>query len=366
MQSLVYSLLEILLGISLLFGGGEFFVQGSVTLALILGIPQLVIGLTLVALGTSAPELFVSLEATLKNSSDLAVSNVVGSNIFNMMMVLGCSAIITPLQVDKRLINRDLPLLIIVSIVVWGLSSTGKVTWQAGLSLLVVLAINTIWEICTASKESELIVEKSSQNLGLGNIFRALFKVIIAIILLIVGSQILVYGATTVARNLGVTETVIGLTIVSAGTSIPELATSVVATIRKRTDLAIGNVIGSNLLNQLLILSSCGIISGPEGLPVQETIINRDLPIMIFTTLACLPIFWTKNCISRLEGGVLVTLYVLYLFDQIFIIKLPEIRDQICLIILCVALPTILVMISMRVLVYFYQQKYFYWIKSYN
>nr|YP_009530279.1 K+-dependent Na+/Ca+ exchanger related-protein [Paulinella micropora]AXY62968.1 K+-dependent Na+/Ca+ exchanger related-protein [Paulinella micropora] len=368
-QLLLYNFLEILLGVLLLFGGGELFVQGSVTLAVTLGIPQLVIGLTLVALGTSAPELFVSITATLQGSADLAVSNVVGSNIFNMMMVLGCSALIVPLQVDKRLVNRDIPLLIIVSMTVWGLASTGRITWQSGVALLVALTINTIWEIFTANEEADSIIEvtsNNSENLEVNHILYASFKVLIATILLVVGSETLVYGATGVARNLGVTETVIGLTIVSVGTSMPELATSVVATIRKRTDLAIGNVIGSNLLNQLLILSSCGLASGSHGLMVQEIIINRDFPIMIFTTLACLPIFWTKNCISRLEGSVLVSLYLMYLLDQVFVLALPTVRVQVGLVILCIAFPTLIIVIFMRALVSWYQKKYFYWINFFQ
>nr|YP_002048676.1 K+-dependent Na+/Ca+ exchanger related-protein [Paulinella chromatophora]ACB42466.1 K+-dependent Na+/Ca+ exchanger related-protein [Paulinella chromatophora] len=296
MDSFLINFIEIIVGILVLFGGGELFVQGSVTLALLMGVPQLVIGLTLVALGTSAPELFVSLKATLQGSSDLAVSNVVGSNIFNIMMVLGCSALITPLRVDKRLIRRDIPLLIIVSITVWWMASSGHVTWQSGVALIVALIINTIWEICTAREGAQSEIESHiSKNKNSFEILHSLVKLFGGIMLLIFGSEILIKGATLTAARLGVTETVIGLTIVSAGTSMPELATSIVATLRKRTDLAIGNVVGSNLLNQLLILSGCGIASGPKGLSVESIVIDRDLPIMIFTTLACFPIFWTKK-----------------------------------------------------------------------
>ena len=142
--------LQVLAGIGLLFGGGELFVQGSVALALIFGIPELVIGLTVVALGTCAPELFVSVSSVLKGSDALAVSNVVGSNIFNVMVVLGSSALVLPLRVESRLVRRDVPLLLAVSAAVWGMASAGRVTWQAGVALLIALVINSVWEIRTA------------------------------------------------------------------------------------------------------------------------------------------------------------------------------------------------------------------------
>ena len=326
MHSLLLSLFELIIGILLLFSGGEFFIQGSVALALILGIPQLVIGLTIVSLGTSAPELFVSLSSSLTGSDSIALSNIVGSNIFNIMVVLGGSALLRPLRVESRLVRRDIPLLLAISAAVWGMASSEKITWQFGLALIVALIINTIWEIRTAREEPqrtqeaepEINIEKDSTSL-----LNAIVKLVGGILLLTLGSRLLVEGASTIAILLGVSEAIIGLTIVSFGTSLPELITSLVASIRGQTDLAIGNVIGSCLLNQLLVLGSCSLFSGQNGLVVENLLITKDIPIMVISTLACLPIFWTKGIISRGEGCVLLGLYLLYLSDKIIPLTLP-------------------------------------------
>ena len=334
------SALEILLGIVLLFGGGELFVAGSSALALLLGIPQIVIGLTVVSLGTSAPELFVSLISTFQDGDAIAVSNVVGSNIFNVMVVLGLSALVVPLRVKSRLVRRDVPLLLGVSMAVWGMASGGRLTWQAGLALLVGTAINLIWEMGTASEYSEEEGDFDEGDRATPAVAAA--KLAGGLVLLVLGSQVLVKGATAAAIGLGVTETVIGLTIVSAGTSMPELVTSLVAAYRGKADLAIGNVVGSNLLNQLLILGVCGVFSG-EGLLVDPVVISRDLPVMVLTTLALLPILWTRGVVSRLEGGILVGLYVLYMAEQVLSETLTTAQDEFRFVVLVVVLPLVLV-----------------------
>ena len=326
MPSILLSFLELIAGILLLFSGGEFFIQGSVALALILGIPQLVIGLTIVSLGTSAPELFVSVNSSLNGSDSLALSNIVGSNIFNVMVVLGGSALLRPLRVESRLVRRDIPLLLAVSTAVWGMAASELITWQFGVALIVALIINTTWEIRTAREEPqktqeaepEINIEKDSTSL-----LNAGVKLLGGIFLLTLGSRLLIEGASTIAGLLGVSEAIIGLTIVSLGTSLPELITSLVAAIRGQTDLAIGNVIGSCLLNQLLVLGSCSVLSGGSGLVVESLLITKDIPIMVITTLACMPIFWTKGIISRGEGGLLLGLYLLYLADKIIPLTLP-------------------------------------------
>ena len=341
------SALEILLGIVLLFGGGELFVAGSSALALLLGIPQIVIGLTVVSLGTSAPELFVSLISTFQDGDAIAVSNVVGSNIFNLMVVLGLSALVVPLRVKSRLVRRDVPLLLGVSMAVWGMASGGRLTWQAGLALLVGTAINLIWEMRTASEYSE--EEGDFDEGGRATPAVAAAKLAGGLVLLVLGSQVLVKGATAAAIGLGVTQTVIGLTIVSAGTSMPELVTSLVAAYRGKADLAIGNVVGSNLLNQLLILGVCGVFSG-EGLLVDPVVISRDLPLMVLTTLALLPILWTRGVVTRLEGGILVSLYVLYLAEQVLSETLTTAQDEFRFVVLVVVLPLVLVFLVWQML----------------
>ena len=322
MSEYIHSIVEIIVGIFLLFIGGEFFIQGSVALSLILGIPQIVIGLTVVALGTSSPELLVSLNSVFKGSDSLAASNVIGSNIFNILVVLGISSLITPLKVKSRIVRRDVPLLIAISCAVWAMSSTGTLTWQAGVFLLFCLLINTIWEINTISEKDEDIktAEPEINDFSLSNdSISTIAKLVFGIMLLSFGANILVGGSQELARILGIKETIIGLTIVATGTSLPELVTSIVAAFKGKTDLAIGNVIGSNLLNQLLILGSCTIFSGIDGLSINTDLIRIDIPIMVLTTFACMPIFWTKGKITRLEGYILLNIYIFYVLDKILV-----------------------------------------------
>ncbi len=321
MSDFLFPIIEILVGVILLFGGGELFVQGAINLSLILGIPQIVIGLTVVSLGTSSPELLVSLNSVFKGSDSLATSNVIGSNIFNILVVLGISSLITPLKVRSRIVRRDIPLLIAISFAVWAMSSTGLLTFQAGIFLIFCLVLNTIWEINTINEKEEdtknaepEIEEINDNNQGKLNI---LLKLIVGIFLLSFGSNILVNGSRTLATLCGVNEIVIGLTIVATGTSLPELVTSIIAAFKGKTDLAIGNVIGSNLLNQLLILGSCSIFSGFKGLSIEQSLIKVDLPFMLLTTFSCLPIFWSKGKISRIEGFILLNLYIFYILDKI-------------------------------------------------
>ena len=325
------SFLEIFLGIGILFLGGELFVQGAATLALILGVPQLVIGLTIVSLGTSSPELFVSIGSYFRNSDAIAVGNVVGSNIFNVLVVLGSSALIMPLKVKSRLVRRDVPLLLAVSAAVWGMASSGSLSWQSGVALLIALGINTIWEIRTAREEPNEIQDaepKVQINSVSQKWFVTISKILLGIIILAFGSNLLISGAKSIASLYGWSEVIIGLTIVSAGTSLPELITSIVASLRGETDLAIGNVVGSSLLNQLLVLGGCAVFAGNAGLKVEETLIQKDFPIMILTVLACMPIFWTKGRISRSEGGILLGLYIIYLADQIIPYTIPDLQSK--------------------------------------
>ena len=325
MSDFLFPIIEIILGVGLLFTGGEFFIQGAINLSLILGIPQIVIGLTVVSLGTSSPELLVSLSSIFQGSDSLAASNVIGSNIFNILVVLGISSLITPLKVKSRIVRRDVPLLMAISCAVWAMSSTGLLTLQAGIFLIFCLVLNTIWEINTINekeedtKDAEPDIEEFKEKYeGKLNI---LLKLILGIFLLSFGSNILVNGSQKLATLLGVNEVVIGLTILATGTSLPELVTSVIAAFKGKTDLAIGNIIGSNLLNQLLILGSCSIFSGFKGLSIEQSLIKVDLPFMVLTTFACLPIFWSKGKITRIEGFILLNLYIFYILDKILFLN---------------------------------------------
>ena len=309
-MTLLPSAIEIVVGILLLFGGGELFVGGSTAVALLLGIPQIVIGLTVVSLGTSAPELFVSLISTIQGGDAIAVSNVVGSNIFNVLVVLGLSALVVPLRVQSRLVRRDVPLLLGVSMAVWGMASGGRLTWQAGLALLVGTAINLIWEMRTASENPEESGEVDERDRATPRVAAA--KLAGGLVLLVVGSQVLVKGATAAAVSLGVSQTVIGLTIVAAGTSMPEVATSVMAAVKGERDIAVGNVVGSNTFNILGCLGLSGLVAGSTGLGVPPSVLNFDIWVMLAVALACLPVFLTGREIARWEGAVFLAYYVAY------------------------------------------------------
>ena len=346
------SAFEIVAGILLLFGGGELFVAGSVALSLLFGIPQIVIGLTVVSMGTSAPELFVSLLSTIQGGAGgdaIAVSNVVGSNIFNVLIVLGASAAVMPLRVKSRLVRRDVPLLLGVSMATWGMASGGRLTWVAGLALITGTVINLLWEIRSAKEESSEASDDMDTD-GAAPAPVAAAKLAAGLGLLVLGSQVLVKGAIAAAQGLGVSETVIGRTIVAAGTSMPELVTSLVAAYRGKADLAIGNVVGSNLLNQLVILGLCALVSGERGLGVDPVMLVRDFPIMVLTTLACLPIFWTGGVITRLEGWILIALYGLYVIEQILSSTASTASDEFRLIALVAILPALLIFLVWTVL----------------
>ena len=362
MPEFLRALIEVLIGIGLLFLGGDQFVRGSVTVAVLCGIPQLVIGLTVVAFGTSAPELFVSLSSVLQGTDALAVSNVVGSNIFNILVVLGCCALARPLEVENRLVRRDVPVLLAISAATWGMASAGRMTWQAGVALLLGLIINTVWEVRTAVEDASHPSNPPSttpppqvsppKTTG-RSLLIAMVQLAIGLALLVVGSRVLVTGAVTAATLLRVSPEVIGLTIVATGTSTPELITSLVATLKGKTDLAVGNVVGSCLLNLLMVLGGSAVISGQPGLQVSGELIREDLPMMMITTLVCLPIFWSRRRISRGEGAVLLSLYVLFLTDNVLPrTTLASWQDEFRLVALCLVIPVIMVVITMQVVGY--------------
>ena len=362
MPEFLRALIEVLIGIGLLFLGGDQFVRGSVTVAVLCGIPQLVIGLTVVAFGTSAPELFVSLSSVLQGTDALAVSNVVGSNIFNILVVLGCCALARPLEVENRLVRRDVPVLLAISAAAWGMASAGRMTWQAGAALLLGLIITTVWEVRTAVEDAshpsnppsttpppQVSTPKTTGR----SLLIAMVQLAIGLALLVVGSRVLVTGAVTAATLLRVSPEVIGLTIVATGTSTPELITSLVATLKGKTDLAVGNVVGSCLLNLLMVLGGSAVISGQPGLQVSGELISEDLPMMMITTLVCLPIFWSRRRITRGEGAVLLSLYGLFLADNVLPrTTLASWQDEFRLVALCLVIPVIMVVITMQVVGY--------------
>jgi len=316
MSATLTSAFQILVGLIGLVVGGELLVRGAATLAMAIRITPLVIGLTVVAIGTSAPELAVTVQASWSGSPELAVGNVVGSNIANVLLILGLSAMVAPLVVQSRIIRIDVPLMVGCSVVLWLLVLDRSVGRLDGLLLFAALIGYLVWSVIQGKREGTEIQEEFAQALPhdgstTRHFARQITLVLGGVILLVVAARFLVGGASDIARQLGVSELVIGLTIVAVGTSLPELVTSIVASLRGQRDIAVGNVVGSNLFNILAVLG-LGALVAPSGIPVSSQVIGLDLPIMIATALACLPIFFTGHRINRLEGGLFFFYYVAY------------------------------------------------------
>ncbi|MBN1291890.1 MAG: calcium/sodium antiporter [Candidatus Latescibacteria bacterium] len=303
----------ILIGFIVLFAGAEGLVRGSSSLALRLGISPLVIGLTVVAFGTSMPELVVSIKTAITHHGSIAVGNVVGSNIFNIAVILGISALICPMKVKIQLVRLDAPVMITVSLLFWFIFRDFHISRTEGIVLFSGIILYTLGNFLLARRESD-----TKNTSGIEEIIPGTMKhissdflfIIGGLGLLIAGSHALVEGASGLARLLGVSEAVIGLTIIAAGTSLPELATSVVAAFRREPDIAIGNVVGSNIFNILCILGASSLIAPLDGAGIRMT----DIYVMLGTSILLLPLLRTGFVLQRWEGSVLVGVYGVYLY----------------------------------------------------
>ncbi len=315
------------LGLVFLVVGAEVLIKGASRLAASVGVSPLVVGLTVVAFGTSAPELAVSLSSAVKGQADIALGNVVGSNIFNVLFILGISALVSPLAVSQKLLRLEVPLMITSAALVWLLGFDERIGRLDGALLGAGVIAYTVFAIRQSRKESAEIKLEYAQEFsetpvtgagmaarvaafGHSRVGQVLFMVV-GLAMLVLGSQWLVDGAIMAARALGVTELVIGLTIVAAGTSLPEVATSVMASIRGERDIAVGNVIGSNIFNVLAVLGFSGVLS-PAGVAVSPAALTFDVPIMVAVSVACLPVFFSGGRISRGEGALFLAYYGAY------------------------------------------------------
>ncbi len=298
--------LKILLGFTLLGLGAEFLVRGAAKIARGIGVSSLVVGLTIVAFGTSLPELMVSIKAAIIGNSDICIANVVGSNTFNVLFILGICALVKPLAVSHQLIKIDVPVMIFSSILLFLLASDGKINFLEGFIMAFILVNYTVIIIKKSKSEEESPIKIETKywvkNLSL---------ILGGFVLLALGADYLVNGAIELARLLGVDDAVIGLTIVAAGTSLPELATSFVATLKGERDIAIGNIIGSNIFNILFILGASSMFSA-KGLIVSPDILHYDIPVTIGVALLCYPVFVWGKIISRSEGFLFLASYVAY------------------------------------------------------
>lgn len=305
-------------GLVLLVVGAELLIKGASRLAESLGVSPLVVGLTVVAFGTSAPELAVSVSSAFAGKPDLALGNVVGSSIFNVLFILGISAIITPLVVNQKLLRLEVPLMIGSAGLVWLLGLDGRIGWVDGVILAASIVAYTVFAIRQSRKESaeirgeyeEEFREETTSGFAHGHVGQIVF-ILAGLGMLVLGSQWLVDGAVMVASALGISELVIGLTVVAAGTSLPEVATSILATIRGERDIAVGNVVGSNIFNVFAVLGFSSLAS-PEGITVSPAALAFDIPIMLAVSIACLPIFFSGSRIARGEGFLFLAYYIAY------------------------------------------------------
>lgn len=303
-------------GLAALVVGAELLVRGASKLALSFGISPLVVGLTVVAFGTSSPELAVSVQSAWSGQVDIALGNVVGSNIFNVLFILGVSALIVPLLVAKQLIRQEVPIMIGASLLLFALAWDGGLSRWDGALLFGLLIAYTVFLIRQSRKESKAMADEYSRELGVdkgwdGRLPAQLLLIAAGLALLVGGSNWLVDAAVVFAKHLGVSEMVIGLTVVAAGTSMPEVATSIIAAIRGQRDIAVGNVVGSNTFNILGVLGVSGL-AAPASLTVAPAMLSFDLPVMIAVAVACLPIFFSGNLIARWEGGLFFGYYLAY------------------------------------------------------
>lgn len=307
--------LLLVVGLVLLVVGADLLIKGAARLASNFGVPALVIGLTVVAFGTSAPELAVSVKAAYAGQAELAIANAVGSNIFNVLVILGIAAMISPLIISHQLIRQDVPIMVGVTVVAVIMTQDGNINkWEA--AILALGLVSYTWFLFYQGKQKGVDVSDGEvEEMLKANVpmWQNILLVIGGLVLLVMGARWLVQSAVELATAWGVNEAVIGLTIVAAGTSLPEVVTSVVATIRGQRDIAVGNVVGSNIFNILCVLGISGLVS-PMPLLAGEQLATIDIPVMLAVAALCVPVFFIGSVLNRIEGFLFLMLYVAYVW----------------------------------------------------
>ncbi|HSJ68422.1 MAG TPA: calcium/sodium antiporter [Anditalea sp.] len=306
---MVYILL--IVGLLILLIGGKYLVDGASGIAGKLGLSPGLIGLTVVSFGTSAPELLVSVTAALKGASDIALGNVIGSNISNITLVLGISAVVFPIALPKSVIKLDYAFTLIVSILFFILAFNGIISLVDGLILLVLLVLINIYFFKTIARIPDDPDDVDIQKLKSIPMYKSILFILGGIAGLYWGSEMFVENAIVIAQQFGISDRIIGVTVIAIGTSLPELATSILAALKKQTDIALGNILGSNLMNILAIIGVTAVI---KPIAVSQIFLSNDFLWMLGFTLLLLPIIITKLRITRWEGGILFGGYLLYLY----------------------------------------------------
>ena len=317
-MDIILQLILLAVGFVMLIKGADWFVDGAAGIATKLGIPQLVIGLTIVAMGTSAPEAAVSISAAFKGSADITIGNIVGSNIMNILIILGLSAVITPLKVAKSTIRYEIPFMIAITALLTVLGMSGTITFMNGIVLWAVFIIYFIYLVVLTRKQQNSI-EEGVSSVSTGNESgdkqvkalstpKALVLVVIGIVLIVAGSNIAVDAATELARTFGLSERIIGLTIVALGTSLPELVTSVLAARKGNADIAIGNIVGSNIFNILFVVGTSALII---PIPFAQAFVT-DFAVAAGAAILLLICCLRKQRLSRLSGALMLICYAAY------------------------------------------------------
>ena len=313
MSELLMIAILIIGGLVLLYFGADWLVKGAVTISLKFGLSPLIVGLTVVALGTSLPEALVSIQATLDNQGGIALGNVIGSNILNIALILGLSSLLQPLKVDSHLVKADVPILVGASFLLIVLLEDFHISRMEGALLLLGIVFYVTGNIMTVKRTSPaedqiegMEVPKDPSK----NLLRDIGFLILGLIALALGSNFLVEGSVDLARIWGLSEALIGLTIVSIGTGTPELATALMAAYRKTADIAIGNAVGSNIFNIFFVVGLAGLIAPINGTQISPS----DLYVMFGLTFLLLPTVWTGMVLDRKEGFLFVTIYVAYIY----------------------------------------------------
>jgi cation:H+ antiporter len=346
------NLLFFLLGLVALAAGAESLVRGASKIAMSLGISPLVVGLTIVAIGTSSPEIAVSVGAVLSGTTDIAVGNVVGSNIFNVLVVLGACAVITPMVVNSQVIRQEVPIMIGASVVLALMVFDGRLGRLESLLLLALLVAYLVFLVLQSRTEVARTGDADEDAADRGGGWDSHWAVQVLLIavglgLLVIGSEWLVSAAVAFARALGVSDLIVGLTIIAVGTSMPEVATSVTAALRGERDIAVGNVVGSSTVNILGCLGVAGVVS-QGGLGIAPAVLNFDLWVMLAVAFACLPVFLLRSEIGRRRGLMFLALYVAYVAYLILGARGHEALDEFSAVMLSFVLPiTVVTLVAM-------------------
>lgn len=316
-MDILIALLQVLGGLAVLVGGGELLVRGAVAAANTLGVPPLVIGLTIVSLGTSAPELVIGVQAVLDGHPDIALGNIIGSNIANILLILGVASLIYPIMVDSKLLKRDVPLLLGVTLLLIAFCYSGEIERYEAAIMLGILVFYTgyIFRASRRGEEKDLAEEMEEETHIIMPLWKSGLFLLVGLGLLVAGSDILVEGAVTLARLAGVSEAVIGLTILAIGSSAPELITSVVAACRKHADIALGNVVGSNLFN---ITAIGGVAALVKPIEVADRFMALDIWVLLGVTVLLALFMKTGSRVVRAEGAALVAGYMGYTLWLVF------------------------------------------------